>query len=134
MIRQPADTSVWVDYFNGVDAWQADSLERALTEETVLMGDIILAEILQGFDKDSDYRKAKQALDPLEGIRLGDKELAIKAVSNFSFLRSRGVTIRKTIDMLIGTWCIETDIELLHSNKDFDKIAGHLPLNIVSGS
>lgn len=126
------DTSVWIDYFNGVNAWQADSLDRALTEETVLVGDIILAEILQGFDKDSDYRKAKQALDPLECINLGGKELAIKAASNFRFLRSRGVTIRKTVDMLIGSWCIKTDIELLHNDKDFDKIADHLPLKIVS--
>lgn len=128
------DTSVWIDYFNGVDVWQADSLDRALTEETVLVGDIILAEILQGFDKDSDYRKAKQALAPLECINLGGKELAIKAASNFRFLRSKGVTIRKTVDMLIGTWCIETDIELLHNDKDFDQIADHLPLKIVSGN
>lgn len=126
------DTSVWIDYFNGLATWQADALDNALSEETVLIGDIILAEILQGFDKDSDYRKAKQALDPLECISLGGKELAIKAASNFRFLRSRGITIRKTIDMLIGTWCIETDIELLHNDKDFDQIAVHLPLSIVS--
>lgn len=125
------DTSVWIDYFNGIDAWQADALDHALTEETVLVGDIILAEILQGFDKESDYRKAKQALDPLECINLGGKELAIKAASNFRFLRSKGVTIRKTVDMLIGTWCIGTDIELLHNDKDFDQIADHLPLKIV---
>jgi predicted nucleic acid-binding protein len=127
-----ADTSVWIDYFNGVQCWQTDSLDTFLSKDLVLIGDIILAELLQGFDKDSDYMKAKEALDPLECIDLGGKKLAIKTASNFRFLRSRGVTIRKTVDMLIGTWCIETEIELLHNDKDFDRIALHLPLKVIN--
>ncbi len=125
------DTSVWIDYFNGVSTWQTEILDDLLTEETVLMGDIILAEILQGFDKDSDFRLAKEALDPLECMTFGGKELAIKTAANFRFLRSKGVTIRKTVDMIIGSWCIETDIQLLHNDKDFDQIALHLPLSII---
>jgi len=125
------DTSVWIDYFNGVQTWQTDSLDTILSEDSVLIGDIILAEILQGFDKDSDYKKAKEALEPLECIDLGGKKMAIKTASNFRFLRSKGVTIRKTVDMLIGTWCIETEIELLHNDKDFDRIALHLPLKVI---
>lgn len=101
------DTGVWIDYFNGVQTWQVDSLDSILSEELVLAGDIILAEILQGFDKDSDYKKAKEALEPFESIDLGGKKLAIKTAFNFRFLRSKGVTIRKTANMLIGTWCIE---------------------------
>ena len=128
-----ADTSVWIDYFNGINNWQTDSLDRSLSDETVLIGDIILAEILQGFDSDTDFGKAKEALDSLECIHLGGKELAIKAASNFRLLRSKGVTIRKTVDMLIGTWCIETNVSLLHNDKDFDKIAKNLPLKIISG-
>jgi predicted nucleic acid-binding protein len=127
------DTSVWISYFNGIECWQTDSLDRALGEETVLTGDIILAEILQGFNKDSDYRKAKLALDSLDCIHLGGKGLAIKAASNFRFLRSKGITICKTVDMLIGTWCMESEVELLHNDRDFDKIAGYLPLKIFSG-
>jgi predicted nucleic acid-binding protein len=125
------DTSVWIDYFNGVPSWQADALDSLLSEELVLIGDIILAEILQGFDLDPDFRKAREALQPLECIHLGGKQLAIKAATNFRFLRSKGVTIRKTVDMLIGTWCIESEVELLHNDKDFDRIARHLPLKVI---
>jgi predicted nucleic acid-binding protein len=125
------DTSVWIDYFNGVQTWQADTLDAILSDELVLVGDIILAEILQGFDKDSEYKKAKEALESFECIDLGGKKLAIKTASNFRFLRSKGVTIRKTVDMLIGTWCIESEVALLHNDKDFDRIAMHLPLKVI---
>ena len=126
------DTSVWIDYFNGLDNKQTESLDRILSEQSVLVGDIILTEILQGFDSDKDFRLAKQALDPLDCVHLGGKSLAIKAASNFRFLRSKGVTIRKTVDMLIGSWCIEHEVELLHNDKDFDRIATQLPLQIYA--
>ncbi len=124
------DTSVWIDYFNGIENKQTDSLDHILSEQTVLIGDIILAELLQGFDSDKEFRLAKQALDPLDCIHLGGKSLAIKAAINFRFLRLKGVTIRKTVDMLIGSWCIEHDVELLHNDKDFDQIATQLPLQV----
>ena len=125
------DTTVWIDYFNGVQTWQVDALDSFLSDELVLIGDIILAEILQGFDENSDYKRAKEALEPLECMTLGGKKLAIKTASNFRYLRSKGVTIRKTVDMLIGTWCIESVVELLHNDKDFDQIARHLPLKVI---
>ncbi len=125
------DTSVWIDYFNGVQSWQVEALDIFLSEELVLIGDIILAEILQGFDRDSDFKKAKEALEPFECINLGGKKLAIKTASNFRFLRSKGVTIRKTVDMLIGSWCIESEVELLHNDQDFDRIARYLPLKVI---
>ncbi|MTI87035.1 MAG: PIN domain nuclease [Balneolaceae bacterium] len=124
------DTSVWIDYFNGIKNQQTESLDRILSEQSVLVGDIILTEILQGFDSDKEFRLAKQALDPLDCVHLGGKSLAIKAASNFRFLRSKGVTIRKTVDMLIGSWCIEHEVELLHNDKDFNQIATQLPLQI----
>ncbi|MDR9414809.1 MAG: PIN domain nuclease [Gracilimonas sp.] len=127
------DTSVWIDYFNGVQNKQSESLDRILSEQSVLVGDIVLTEILQGFNSDKEFRLAKQALDPLDCIHLGGKSLAIKAASNFRFLRSKGVTNRKTVDMLIGSWCIEHEVELLHNDKDFDKIATKLPLQIFTG-
>jgi predicted nucleic acid-binding protein len=122
------DTSVWIDYFNGVENKQTESLDRILSEQSVLVGDIILTEILRGFDSDKEIRLAKQALEPLDCVHLGGKSLAIKAASNFRFLRSKGITIRKTVDMLIGSWCIEHEVELLHNDKDFDQIATQLPL------
>jgi len=124
------DTSVWIDYFNGIENKQTESLDRILSEQSVLLGDIILTEILQGFDSDKEFRLAKQALEPLDCVHLGGKSLAIKAASNFRFLRSKGVTIRKTVDMLIGSWCIEHEVELLHNDKDLDQIATQLPLPI----
>jgi len=127
------DTGVWIDYFNGVENKQTESLDRILSEQTVLVGDIILTEILQGFDSDKEFRLAKQALEPLDCVHLGGKSLAIKAASNFRFLRSKGVTVRKTVDMLIGSWCIEHEVELLHNDKDFDQIATQLPLKIYAG-
>lgn len=126
------DTSVWIDYFNGIENQQAESLDGLLSERSVLMGDLILAEILQGFDSDKDFRTARKALDPLNCVHLGGKALAIKAASNFRFLRSKGVTIRKTVDMLIGSWCMEHEVELLHNDKDFDRIATRLPLQIYA--
>ena len=127
------DTSVWIDYFNGVENKQTESLDRILSEQSVLLGDIILTEILQGFDSDKEFRLAKQALEPLDCVHLGGKSLAIKAASNFRFLRSKGVTVRKTVDMLIGSWCIEHEVNLLHNDKDFDQIATQLPLKIYAG-
>ena len=127
------DTSVWIDYFNGVENKQTENLDRILSEQSVLLGDIILTEILQGFDSDKEFRLAKQALEPLDCVHLGGKSLAIKAASNFRFLRSKGVTIRKTVDMLIGSWCIEHEVDLLHNDKDFNQIATQLPLQIYTG-
>ncbi|MEX1010482.1 MAG: PIN domain nuclease [Balneolaceae bacterium] len=125
------DTSVWIDYLNGVNTWQSDTLDRFLSEKTVLTGDIILAELLQGFDKENDFQVARKALDPLECIALGGKTVAIQSAMNFRLLRASGVTIRKTVDMLIGTWCIESKVQLLHNDKDFDRIAGKLPLKVI---
>lgn len=127
------DSSVWIDYFNGIQSDKTNILDELLRTQLVIIGDIILTEILQGFASENDYKDAKRILMPLNCIHLGGKSLAIKTASNFRFLRSKGITIRKTIDMLIGSWCIEHGIELLHNDKDFDQIATHLPLKIYNG-
>lgn len=127
------DTSIWIDFFNGVETWQTELLNESLSKEVILMGDIILAEILQGFNSDSDYNKAKAALTNLECVDLVGKYVALKSAANFRFLRSKGVTIRKKVDMLIATWCMDSDIELLHNDKDFDQIAQYLPLKVIMG-
>lgn len=127
------DTSVWIDYFNGVENKKTNLLDSSLSEQSVLIGDIILTEVLQGFNKDSDFKQAKQALEYLSCVQLVDKNLAIKAATNFRFLRSKGKKNRKTVDMLIGTWCIEHEVELLHNDRDFDQMATCLPLKIYKG-
>lgn len=124
------DTSVWIDYFNGRSTNHTKTLDILLSEDTVLIADIILTEILQGFDKTRDFDLARKALDELECVQITNKTLAVKAASNFRYLRAKGITIRKTIDMLIATWCIENSIPLLHNDSDFDFIASELPLAI----
>jgi len=127
------DSSVWIDYFNGIQSNKTNILDDLLRAQLVIIGDIILTEILQGFTIESDFKNAKKILAPLDCMQLGGKSLAIKAASNFRFLRSKGITIRKTVDMLIGSWCMEHEIELLHKDRDFDQIAIHLPLKIYAG-
>jgi predicted nucleic acid-binding protein len=122
------DTSVWIDYFNGTDNWQANYLEGALSNETIFIGDLILAELLQGFKNDRDFKTVYEYLNTFECVTFGGKEFAIKVASNYRYIRSKGITVRKTVDMFIGTWCIENNAALLHNDKDFDVIASHLPL------
>lgn len=113
------DTSVWIDYFNGKMNIHTDKLDKLLSSEQVIMCDIILVEILQGFRKDLDYNKAKEVLDFLNCYSISNKKIAIQSAENFRYLRKKGITIRKTIDMLIGTFCIENKIPLLHNDNDF---------------
>lgn len=126
------DTSVWIDFFNGVESIQTNKLDYALINEEIILLDIILVEILQGFNSDKDFDRALKALNSLSCFNLGNKSNAIKAARNFRFLRGHGITIRKTIDMLIGTWCIEKQVPLLHNVKDFDRIAIKLPLKMYA--
>lgn len=125
------DSSVWIDYFNGNITWQTDRLARLLGEELIIIGDIVLVEVLQGFRKDKDFVNAKKALSLLPCPTLCGIEIAIKSAVNFRTLRKKGVTIRKTVDMIIGTFCIENNHPLLHDDKDFEPLTKHLELQVV---
>ncbi len=122
------DSSVWIDYFNGLATRQTDRLDELLGSDLLLTGDIILAEVLQGFRNDRDFRRAKRALDALEFRAMLGRDVALKSAANYRALRAQGVTVRKTIDMLIATFCIENGHELLHADRDFDPIEQHLRL------
>jgi len=122
------DTSVWIDFFNGTDTLQTHTLDHLLDTELVITGDIILAELLQGFRSDSDFRQAWEAMDGLDCYVLAGKEVAIKSAENYRFLRREGFTIRKATDMIIATFCIINNIPLLYGDRDFDPIAEHLGL------
>ena len=126
------DSSVWIDYFNGVVTRQTERLDRYLRDEFVVIGDIILAEVLQGFRKDSDFRRAKQLLDTLVFKEMLGRDLAVKSAQNYRYLRGKGVTVRKTIDVMIATFCIENHLPLLHSDKDFQPMVKHLSLKSVT--
>jgi predicted nucleic acid-binding protein len=127
-----ADTSVWIDYFNGVANWQTDRLDFLLDAEPVALGDLILTEVLQGFRRDSDFRKAQAFLAELPFYELGGYEVCLQAARNYRTLRRRGVTVRKTIDVIIATACIEWDFELLHNDGDFDALHRALNLRVVN--
>ena len=122
------DSSVWVDYFNGRSSAETNYLDELLGKEPIVVGDLVLIEVLQGFRRDSDYNTAKKLLTSLEVFTLGGQEIAIKSAANFRLLRKKGITVRKTIDVLIATFCIERKLTLLHSDEDFDPFHEYLNL------
>ena len=114
------DSSVWIDYFRGVETPETEKLDRLLGAELLAIGDLILAEVLQGFSADSEFEEAREMLTGLTVVELGGQEIAIQSARNFRMLRRRGVTVRKTIDAIIATRCIESGYQLLHNDRDFD--------------
>ena len=126
------DSSVWVDYFRGRITPHTDTLDLLLGREPLAIGDLILAEVLQGFDSERDFKAAQRLLTSLLVVEVGGREIAIQAAKNYRVLRRRGITIRKTIDTIIATRCIESGYDLLHSDRDFDPFAAYLALNVVA--
>jgi predicted nucleic acid-binding protein len=122
------DSSVWIDYFNGKRSWQTDLLDHMLSNVPIIMGDLILTEVLQGFKSDKDYEAAKNYLNELTFRQMGGNNVAIQSALNYRKLRKAGVTVRKTIDIIIATFCIVEGLTLLHDDRDFNPIASHFPL------
>jgi len=125
------DSSVWIDYFRGTVTAQTERLDSLLGSEPLAIGDLILTEVLQGFGSERDFSDARKMLTALLVVELGGREIAIQAARNFRALRQRGVTVRKTIDTLIATRCIEDGYTLLHNDRDFDPFEKYLGLSIV---
>ena len=126
------DSSVWIDYFNGSVTPQTEKLDHLLGREPLAIGDLILTEVLQGFVDEREFNQAKRMLTALTIVEMDGREIAIQAAKNFIALRKAGVTVRKTIDTIIATWCIEAGYDLLHSDRDFDAFAKQLGLRVVS--
>jgi predicted nucleic acid-binding protein len=122
------DSSVWIDFFNGRVSAHTDLLARLIPRQTLLVGDLIYVEILQGFRHDRDFERARQALDELPYADMLGRELALASAQNYRLLRQRGVTIRKTIDVMIATFCIRNGHVLLHGDRDFAPMREHLGL------
>jgi len=87
--------------------------------------------VLQGFQSDRDFRKARQILGIFQVIGLVDPQVALQAARNHRLLRGKGITPRKTIDTLIATSCILKGLTLLHSDRDFDPFSTHLGLRVI---
>ncbi len=124
------DSSIWIDYFNGVETVETDFLDSSLGKEQIVVGDLILVEVLQGFRLDKDFDAAHHALTRFPVLEMVNQSLAVQSASNYRALRKKGITIRKTIDCLIATFCIESNLTLLHSDRDFIPFAQHLKLMV----
>jgi predicted nucleic acid-binding protein len=125
------DSSVWIDYFKGTITPQTEILDRKLGHELLAIGDLILMEVLQGFPDERDFNEARKMLTSLIVVELGGQEIAMQAAKNFRALRKLGLTVRKTIDTVIATRCIESGYNLLHNDRDFESFAKHLGLHVV---
>ena len=122
------DSSVWIDYFNGRDTPETKQLDSLLGMKPIAIGDIILTEVLQGFRNDEDYKTAKKLLTSLTIFELLGEKMALKSADNYRQLRKQGITIRKTADVIIASFCIENKLSLLFSDKDFLPFIQHLQL------
>ena len=122
------DSSVWIDFLNGRKAAHVERLRSALGVEEIIVGDLMLCEVLQGLGSERDARQVESLLRRFEIVSMAGEAIAVSAARNFRSLRGRGITVRKTIDLLIGTWCIENRRALLHNDSDFRPMAQHLGL------
>ena len=122
------DSSVWIDFFNGHRTSETARLHGYLGSERIILGDLVRCEVLRGFRRAADAQLADQLLATCEPAIFGGHQIARKAADHYRSLRAQGISIRKTIDLLIGTWCIEHDMKLLHDDRDFHPMVRHLGL------
>ena len=122
------DSSVWIDYFTGTKNKQTDTLDEILGVKPVAIGDLMLTEVLQGFRRDSDYKAARMLFEDITIFEMLGKDMAIESAENFRSLRKKGITIRKTADVIIASFCIKQKLPLLFSDKDFRPFVKHLGL------
>jgi predicted nucleic acid-binding protein len=126
------DSSVWIDFLNGRRTSHVTVLKTTLGQAEIIVCDLMLCEVLQGLDGEGAARRVEALLRRFEIVPMAGEAIAVAAARNFRSLRRRGVTIRKTMDMLIGTWCIENQLPLLHNDNDFQPMAHYLGLAEVA--
>ena len=122
------DSSVWIDFLNGRNAPHVRRLRVLLGTDELIVGDLMLCEVLQGLDSERTALEVEALLRRFEIVPMAGDAIAVAAARNFRSLRRRGITVRKTIDLLIGTWCIENGVPLLHNDGDFHPMARQLGL------
>ena len=124
------DTTVWIDYVRGLDTPYTNALDYELIHNQVITGDLIMVEFFQGFHSDKDFEAAKEIMDSLIYCDMLGKDIALKSAMNFRLLQKNGITIRKTADIIIGTFCIENNFPLLHNDRDYTPMEKYLGLRI----
>lgn len=122
------DSSVWIDYLRNSDTEEVAFLEQLIGRDPIGVGDLILAEVLQGCRSERHFTETLGLLESLDLVEIGGRTAAIEAARNFQRLRDRGITVRKTVDCLIATRCILDGLSLLYSDRDFDPFVKHLGL------
>ena len=125
------DSSVWIDFVNARETIQTLKLKEILGVEQVAIGDIILAEVLQGCLNDKEFNETLEMFDRLDFVSLGGYRLCLEAAQNYRKLRSLGYRVRKTIDAIIATRCILNGYTLLHNDRDFIPFEKHLGLKCL---
>jgi predicted nucleic acid-binding protein len=125
------DASVWIAFFRGEARPEADRLGELLDSGRLVVGDLTLAEVLQGYSRKADFETAKALMLRFPFVDVAGRAVALASARNYIALRERGITVRKTIDCLIATRCILDDLQLLHADRDFDPFEAHLGLRVV---
>lgn len=126
------DSSVWVDYFNGQDTAQTALLDASIGRREIGLGDLILCEVLQGFNRPREFEVARSALLRFPLYTIGGTAIALKSAVNLRSLLRRGITIRKTVDCFIATFVIESKFALFHSDRDFTSFARYLGMETAT--
>ncbi|HXP32159.1 MAG TPA: PIN domain nuclease [Stellaceae bacterium] len=122
------DSSVWIDHLNDADSAEVRRLRGIVGRQPILVGDLILCEVLQGLRSEREARLVEAGLRRFDIASMLNPDLASRAAGNYRQLRGRGITVRKTIDLIIATFCIEHGHVLLHSDRDYDPFVQHLGL------
>jgi predicted nucleic acid-binding protein len=125
------DTTIWIDYFNGVRTFQTDWLDAQLVRQRLGLTDLILCEVLQGVRDDRQWQQLRRDLLKFEIFETGGISLAMAAAQNYRMLRRQGLTVRTTIDSLIATLCLLNGYELLHNDRDYDAFEHALGLKVI---
>ncbi len=128
------DTTVWIDYLAGTENAQTAWLDRELGQSPIGLTDLILCEVLQGIRDEASFRQVRRELTNFYVFAMGGETLVIASAQNYRGLRARGLTIRKTIDCLIATFCLSEGHSLLHRDDDFDGFERYLGLKVVRAS
>lgn len=122
------DSSVWIAIFRGTDPWTDEYMTKVFFSRKILIADLVYVEVVRGAVNDAEARLIGAKLNDFEHVSIGGVERARTAVDHHRFLRSKGITVRGTVDLLIATWCIENDVPLLHADRDFAGFEDYLGL------
>lgn len=125
------DSSVWIDYFRSADTPQVAMLDSLLGRRPIAIGDLIAAEVLQGVRDEREFRLVEKVFGAFDHVELAGYALSVSAARNYRYLLGKGITVRKTIDTIIATRCIQDNLSLLHSDADFHPHEQHLGLKVA---